>query len=67
MSEGEKYLLEMVCEGYENHEGDKWIGEEELQKIKDQAASSDIPESCSMCRLTVKNKDGNVLFIKEGC
>ncbi len=67
MAEEQKYLLEMECESFDVHEGEKWIGDEDLKKIKDQAVEGAVPESCSMCRLTVKDKEGNVIFIKEGC
>ncbi len=67
MAEEQKYLLEMECESFDVHEGEKWIGDEDLQKIKDQAVAGAVSESCSMCRLTVKDKEGNVIFIKEGC
>ncbi len=67
MAEVKKYLLEMQCDTYEVHEGEKWIGDEELEKIKKQAVEGAVSESCSLCQLTVKDKDGNVILIKKGC
>lgn len=67
MTEEKKYLLELQCDGFENHEGEKWIGEEDLKKIKEQAVEGAVPESCTMCSLTVKDKSGNVIFVKKGC
>lgn len=67
MTEEKKYMLEMHCESYENHEGEKWIGDDELQIIKNQAVEGSVSESCSMCQLTVKDKEGNVILIKKGC
>jgi len=67
LTEEKKYIVEMQCDGYENHKGEKWIGEEDLRKIKDQAVEGAVSESCSMCKLTVKDKEGNVIFVKTGC
>ncbi len=67
MAEEQKYLLEMHCDSYDVHEGEKWIGDEELEKIKTQAVEGAVPDSCSLCQLTVKDKNGNVILIKKGC
>ena len=67
MAEEKKYILEMQCDTYEVHEGEKWIGEEELEKIKKQAVEGAVSDSCALCQLTVKDKDGNVILTKKGC
>lgn len=66
MVEEKKYLLETKCEGLEEHDGESWIGEEELNRIK-QRAGSEALGYCERCKLTVKNEQGKVLFVKEGC
>ena len=65
MTEGKKYLLETSCTELEEHDGERWIDEDEYNKIKQQVGT--ISPGCSICRLKVKDADGNVLFIKEGC
>ncbi len=61
----EKYLLETKCTKLEDHDGERWISEEEFNKIKQQAGV--ISPGCSVCNLKVKDAEGNVLFTKEGC
>jgi len=63
----QRYMLEVTCGGIEEHDGSHWIGEEDLEKIKRQAAENVISESCSLCKLTAKDADGNIIFVKEGC
>lgn len=63
----QRYILEINCSGIEEHDGSHWIGEEDLEEIKRQAVQNVIPESCSSCKLTIKDADGNVIFVKEGC
>jgi len=65
MSEEQKYLLESKCSKLEDHDGERWISEEEFNKIKQQAGT--ISPGCSVCSLRVKDAEGNVLFTKEGC
>lgn len=65
MSEEKKYLLQTNCNGYEEHEGEQWISEEEFNKIKQRAGT--ISTGCEICKLTIKDEKGTVLFTKEGC
>lgn len=66
MGQEKIYILEAECSGFEEHASDRWIDEEELNQIKKTTGRA-ISQSCSTCKLTIKDKDGNVLFIKEGC
>ncbi len=65
MAEETKYLLETKCTKIEDHDGERWINEEEFDKIKQQAGV--VSPGCSICSLKVKDAAGNVLFTKEGC
>ena len=67
MSESLKYLLTVFCNTVEGHEGERWINEEELQNLREKAEEGDMPNSCSMCQITVKDEEGNVVYEAKGC
>ena len=67
MSQEQKYIMVTSCSGFEEHGGECWIDEGKLNLIKAQAAEGKVPVSCSDCSLTIKDAEGNVIFIKEGC
>ena len=67
MSKSPNYLLMVYCDTVEGHEGEKWISEEELQELKEKAGEGDMPSSCSMCKITVKDEEGNVVYETKGC
>ena len=65
MSSDKKCLLMSNCNTWEEHDGERWIDEEEFNKIKQQAGT--ISNGCELCRITIKDEKGNVLLTKEGC
>lgn len=67
MNEEQKYLWEVKCSGIEEHNGWHWVSEEELSRLKQKVAENEIVEGCSHCKVTVKDREDNVVFQKEGC
>ena len=65
MPEGKKYLLQTKCVGLEEYDGEKWIDEKELEKIKERIGQ--ISNGCEICELIVKDDEGNLLLNKPGC
>ncbi|ACB85491.1 hypothetical protein [Natranaerobius thermophilus] len=61
MSE-KKYLLVMDCHGKEDHDGERWIDEQEFQRIKDRSKDGKVGLNCSECNLKIEDADGNIVF-----
>ncbi len=64
MADGKEFVLEWTCDALETFGGGKWISKDEMDKIRQ---VSTVSPGCDICRLTIKDESGKVMFEKEGC
>ena len=64
MADGKEFALEWTCNAMETFGGGKWISKDEMDKIKQQVGT--VSPDHDICRLTIKDISGTVLFEKEG-
>ncbi len=61
MSE-KKYLLVMDCHDKEDHDGERWIDEEEFQRIKEKSQQGKVGLNCDECNMRIEDSEGNLVF-----
>ncbi len=62
MSDQKRYVLIMDCHSKEDHDGERYIDEEEFQKIKARSKQGEVNLNCSQCNLKVTDEEGNLIF-----
>jgi len=65
LANGKNYLLVSTCSKVEDHDGEKWIDENEYNKLRQRSEA--VSSGCEYCKLTVKDLKGDVLMEREGC
>lgn len=57
-----KYLYVVDCHEKEDHDGEHWITEEELEQLKEKSKKGEVGLNCARCNVRIEDSEGNLVF-----